>query len=76
MQICPKVGKVLNGLRLLQNTNLMWKSAQHKEKVDLFSKGFFFDSWVPSFLLVYPELMVLYERKISSERPTVIPLYK
>lgn len=76
LQICPKIGQILNKQQILENENLMWKKAKHKEKIEFFSKGFFFDSWKPGYVLIYPDFMILYEKKINDKNPVLIPLFK
>lgn len=70
------MGQILNDRRMLENVNLMWKHAEHKEQVDLLSVGLLFDTWEPRNILVYPEFIVLYRDKVSQTHPMVIPLYK
>lgn len=76
LQICPKIGRILNKAPLFSNANSMWKAAEHKEKIEYFSRGFFFDSWKPAFILLYPNFMILYEQALTDTHPKVIPLFQ
>ena len=76
IQICPQVGRVLNRVGLLMNTNLMFQRAPHKEQIEVLSVGFFYDSWLPAYLLVFPEFAIIYEEQLTVMRPLVVPLYE
>lgn len=76
VQLCPRVGRILNARRLLQNVNSLWKHAEHREQVDFLSVGLLFDAWEPRSMLLYPEFIVLYRDKASQTHPMVIPLFR
>lgn len=75
IQICPQVGKLLNSAAAAQNTDLLFKQAAHKEKLELLLVGFFWDHWVPAYVLVFPEFVLFFENRVSARRALVVPLY-
>ena len=76
LQICPKIGQILNKEQIHKNENTMWKKAKYKEKIEYFSKGFFFDAWEPGYILIYRDFLILYETKLTNDKPILIPLYE
>lgn len=76
LEICPKIGDILNSRGILESPNLIWKSTQLRTRVDMLSRGVFSDSWTPKYLTIYPEFMVLHRPGASSEQPVVIALSK
>ena len=75
VQICPQIGRILDRESMLQSANLMWARAEHRHRVERLSRGFFFDSWEPGFLLIHREMLVFHHQKLWTSNPLVVPLY-
>lgn len=67
---------MLDRERMSGSTHIMWKLAERKEQVEFFVPGFWFDRWVPAFLLVFPDFLIVFQRSFSDQHPLVVPLYK
>ena len=77
VQICPVIGRTLNQRKLCENMDSMLKHAKFKFSVGHYQKGVFCDGWVSSLMVVFPNLLLVYNRKqLSSPNPLALPLYR
>lgn len=54
----------------------MWRKAEHKGEIQLFKKGFIWNSWNNYSMIVFKTHIIYFKQKYSAKPSGFIPLFK
>jgi hypothetical protein len=74
--ISDSLDKTLKKKKTPKNINQMWRKAEHKGEVQLFKKGFLWDSWSSYSMIVFETHIIYFKEKYSAKPSGFIPLFK